>query len=47
MNKAEMIVALDVPNSEAMEAKLQEMPDFIAWYKDSFETSTGWLIWSG
>ena len=37
MNKAELIVALDVPNAEAMEAKLQEMPDFIEWYKVGLE----------
>ena len=37
MNKAEIIVALDVPNAEAMEAKLQEMPDFIEWYKVGLE----------
>lgn len=37
MNKADLIVALDVPNTEAMEAKLQEMPDFIEWYKVGLE----------
>ena len=37
MNKAELIVALDVPDAEAMEAKLQEMPDFIEWYKVGLE----------
>jgi orotidine-5'-phosphate decarboxylase len=37
MNKADLIVALDVPNAEAMEAKLQEMPDFIEWYKVGLE----------
>ncbi len=37
MNKAELIVALDVPNAEAMEVKLQEMPDFIEWYKVGLE----------
>ena len=37
MNKAELIVALDVPNAEAMEAKLQELPDFIEWYKVGLE----------
>jgi orotidine-5'-phosphate decarboxylase len=37
MNKAELIVALDVPNAEAMEAKLQELPDGIEWYKVGLE----------
>lgn len=37
MNKAELIVALDVPNAEAMEAKLKELPDFIEWYKVGLE----------
>ena len=37
MNKAELIVALDVPNAEAMEATLQKMPDFIEWYKVGLE----------
>ncbi len=37
MNKAELIVALDVPNAEAMEKKLQELPDFIEWYKVGLE----------
>ena len=37
MNKAELIVALDVPNAEAMEAKLQELPEFIEWYKVGLE----------
>ncbi|MDF7809250.1 orotidine-5'-phosphate decarboxylase [Pontiellaceae bacterium B12219] len=37
MNKADLIVALDVPNVEAMEAKLQELPDFIEWYKVGLE----------
>jgi orotidine-5'-phosphate decarboxylase len=37
MNKADLIVALDVPNAEAMEAKLQEMPEFIEWYKVGLE----------
>jgi orotidine-5'-phosphate decarboxylase len=37
MNKAELIVALDVPNAEAMEAKLQELPDCIEWYKVGLE----------
>jgi orotidine-5'-phosphate decarboxylase len=37
MNKAELIVALDVPTKEAMEAKLQELPDFIEWYKVGLE----------
>ncbi|MCF7848506.1 MAG: orotidine-5'-phosphate decarboxylase [Kiritimatiellales bacterium] len=37
MSKAELIVALDVPNAEAMEAKLQELPDFIEWYKVGLE----------
>jgi orotidine-5'-phosphate decarboxylase len=37
MNKAELIVALDVPNVEAMEAKLQELPDCIEWYKVGLE----------
>lgn len=37
MNKAELIVALDVPNAEAMESKLQKMPDFIEWYKVGLE----------
>ncbi len=36
-NKAELIVALDVPNREAMEAKLQDLPDFIEWYKVGLE----------
>ena len=37
MNKAELIVALDVPNAEAMEQKLQQMPDLIEWYKVGLE----------
>jgi orotidine-5'-phosphate decarboxylase len=37
MNKADLIVALDVPNTEALEAKLQELPDFIEWYKVGLE----------
>ena len=37
MNKAELIVALDVPNAETMEAKLQELPGFIEWYKVGLE----------
>jgi len=37
MNKAELIVALDVPNAEVLEAKLQELPDFIEWYKVGLE----------
>ncbi len=37
MKKADLIVALDVPNAEAMEEKLQEMPDFIEWYKVGLE----------
>ncbi|MBN2164077.1 MAG: orotidine-5'-phosphate decarboxylase [Pontiellaceae bacterium] len=37
MNKADLIVALDVPNAEAMELKLQQMPDFIEWYKVGLE----------
>ena len=37
MNKAEIIVAMDVPNAEEMEKKLQEMPDFIEWYKVGLE----------
>ncbi len=37
MNKADLIVALDVPNVEALEAKLQELPDFIEWYKVGLE----------
>jgi len=37
MNKAELIVALDVPNAAAMEEKLQQMPDFIEWYKVGLE----------
>ncbi len=37
MNKADLIVALDVPNAEAMEAKLEELPDFIEWYKVGLE----------
>ena len=36
-NKAELIVALDVPNREAMEAKLRELPGFIEWYKVGLE----------
>lgn len=37
MNKAELIVALDVPTLEAMEAKLQELPESIEWYKVGLE----------
>jgi len=37
MDKADLIVALDVPNAVAMEAKLRELPDFIAWYKVGLE----------
>lgn len=37
MNKADLIVALDVPNAEELEAKLQELPDFIEWYKVGLE----------
>ena len=37
MNKAELIVALDVPNAAAMEEKLRQMPDFIQWYKVGLE----------
>lgn len=37
MKKAELIVALDVPSAAAMEQKLQEMPDFIVWYKVGLE----------
>jgi orotidine-5'-phosphate decarboxylase len=37
MNKAELIVALDVPNTVEMERKLQQMPDFIEWYKVGLE----------
>lgn len=37
MNRADIIVALDVPNVAEMEAKLQEMPDFIEWYKVGLE----------
>ena len=37
MNKADLIVALDVPNAEEMEAKLNELPDFIEWYKVGLE----------
>ncbi len=37
MNKAELIVALDVPNAAVLEAKLQELPDFIEWYKVGLE----------
>jgi len=37
MNKADLIVALDVPNVAAMEEKLQELPDFIEWYKVGLE----------
>ena len=37
MSKAELIVALDVPNAEAMEQKLAQMPDFIEWYKVGLE----------
>ncbi len=37
MNKAELIVALDVPNAAAMEETLQAMPDFIEWYKVGLE----------
>ena len=35
--KAELIVALDVPSREAMEAKLAELPDSIGWYKVGLE----------
>lgn len=37
MNKAELIVALDVPNAAEMEQKLRKMPDFIEWYKVGLE----------
>jgi orotidine-5'-phosphate decarboxylase len=37
MKMADLIVALDVPNAEAMEAKLQELPEFIEWYKVGLE----------
>ncbi len=37
MKKADLIIALDVPNAEAMEAKLQELPDFVEWYKVGLE----------
>ena len=37
MNKANLIVALDVPTAAAMEEKLQELPDFIKWYKVGLE----------
>jgi orotidine-5'-phosphate decarboxylase len=37
MNKAELIVALDVPDAQAMENKLRELPDFIEWYKVGLE----------
>lgn len=37
MDKAEIIVALDVPDAQAMEEKLREMPDFIEWYKVGLE----------
>ena len=37
MSKAELIVAMDVPNAEAMEEKLRQMPDFIEWYKVGLE----------
>lgn len=37
MNKADLIVALDVPNVAEMEAKLLQMPDFIEWYKVGLE----------
>ena len=37
MNNANLIVALDVPTTEAMEKKLQELPDCIEWYKVGLE----------
>ena len=37
MKKAEIIVALDVPDAQAMEDKLRQMPDFIEWYKVGLE----------
>ena len=37
MKKAELIIALDVPDAAAMENKLQELPDFIEWYKVGLE----------
>jgi orotidine-5'-phosphate decarboxylase len=37
MKKAEIIVALDVPDADAMELKLRQMPDFIEWYKVGLE----------
>ncbi|MBN2704155.1 MAG: orotidine-5'-phosphate decarboxylase [Pontiellaceae bacterium] len=37
MSKADLIVALDVPNAAAMEAKLRQMPEFIEWYKVGLE----------
>ena len=37
MKTADLIVALDVPSAEKMEEKLQELPDFIEWYKVGLE----------
>ncbi len=37
MNKAKIIVALDVPNAKAMEVALERMPEFVEWYKVGLE----------
>mgnify|MGYP001249591575 FL=1 len=37
MSQPEIIVALDVPNGEAMRATLARMPDSIGWYKVGLE----------
>ena len=37
MSQPEMIVALDVPNGEAMRSTLASMPDSIRWYKVGLE----------
>jgi orotidine-5'-phosphate decarboxylase len=37
MSRADLIVALDVPNAAAMELKLQQMPEFVEWYKVGLE----------
>jgi len=37
MSKAELIVALDVPDLASMEATLERLPDVIGWYKVGLE----------
>ena len=47
MSQPEMIVALDVPNGEAMRSTLASMPDSIGWYKVGLELfcSEGPSVW--